>query len=158
MQWGERPPERPPTKRLSTANFLLWVSTANGKYCKTEYLMKSIEYQMAGLTMDYESTPQVKQPEYLMKSIEYRWPFSPPADPAGPLRFCRTLLANRPAGTCWTPVDPAGRFGPEGPCHITEFSWKTGTHIYAGSAPSPPPSGRPRPASSVGRVRRTPRG
>jgi hypothetical protein len=69
-----------------------------------QYLMKSIEYQMAGLTMEYEFTPQVKQPEYLMKSIEYRWPFSRPADPAGPLRFCRTLLANRPAGTCWTPL------------------------------------------------------
>src|SRR5258707_15491340 len=30
-----------------------------------------------------------------------------------------------------------------------EFSWKTGTHIDAGSAPSPPPSERPRPARAM---------
>jgi len=68
--------------------FPWWVSVANGKYCKTEYLMKSIEYQMAVLTMDHESIPQVKQPENPMKSIEYRWLFF------APLQTCRNLLAD----------------------------------------------------------------
>ena len=60
--------------------------------------MKSIEYQMAVLTMDYESTPQVKQPENPMKSIEYKWPSI--ATYGNPLADWN-LLAARPLGTCW---------------------------------------------------------
>ena len=64
---------------------------------------------MAGLTMDYESTPQVKQPENPMKSIEYKWPSI--ATYGNPLTDWNLLNLLEPTGTYWpigTRWNPAG--------------------------------------------------
>jgi hypothetical protein len=106
---------------LHSQFFLWWVSVANGKYCKTECLMKSIEYQMADLTMGHEAIPQVKQPEYPMKSIEYNGRFSPPAGPAG-IRWLPRR--SEPAGTRWpigTRWNPLADLVPEGLRHTSHY-------------------------------------
>jgi len=92
--------------------FPWWVSVANGKYCKTEYLMKSIEYQMAVLTMDHESIPQVKQPENPMKSIEYRWLFFAPLQTCWNLLTCGLPARDATALLGWNLREPAGRLEP----------------------------------------------